>query len=183
MRSLFAFLAAALAAATPGIGAGRGETAIRQSVLSLHNNARARFGVAPLVWSEELAAAAMLHAQYMARTGIYGHDRTPGRRKRMGENIWRGPRGQFSYEVMVGAMLAESRDFRPGAYPSVSRTGNWQDVSHYTQIVWPTTTAVGCALASSATTDYFVCRYSPTGNKDGVYLSANRRARLPEGGN
>ena len=45
-------------------------------------------------------------------------------------------------------------------------------MAHYTQIVWPTTTEVGCALASSATTDYFVCRYAPTGNKDGVYLAA-----------
>jgi hypothetical protein len=47
-------------------------------------------------------------------------------------------------------------------------------VAHYTQIVWPTTTEVGCALASSATTDYFVCRYAPTGNKDGMFLAPQR---------
>ena len=86
----------------------------------------------------------------------------------MGENLWRGQRGLFSYDVMVGVMVEEARHFRPGAFPNNSATGNWSDVAHYTQIVWPTTTAVGCALASSATTDYFVCRYSPTGNKDGV---------------
>ena len=64
--------------------------------------------------------------------------------------------------------------FRPGAFPDNSATGDWHAVAHYTQIVWPTTTEVGCALASSATTDYFVCRYAPTGNKDGFYLAANR---------
>lgn len=163
--------------------ADRGEGMLRGSVLRLHNQARRDFGVAPVQWSDELAAGAMAHAQYMASTGIYGHDRTPGRRKKSGENLWRGQRGLFAYEVMVQVMVDEARLFQPGAFPANSRTGNWSDVAHYTQIVWPTTTHVGCALASSATTDYFVCRYSPTGNKDGFYLAANRGPQLAEGGN
>jgi hypothetical protein len=171
--------------------ASRGDQLLRASVLRLHNQARDQFGVAPLAWNEELAASAMQHAQYMARTGIYGHDRTPGRRKTAGENLWRGQRGLFSYDVMVQVMVDEARLFRPGAFPDNSRTGNWSDVAHYTQIVWPVTTHVGCALASSATTDYFVCRYSPTGNKDGFYLAPGRDplaalphpAKLAEGGN
>jgi len=171
--------------------ADRGEPLLRAAVLSAHNNARARFGVAPVTWNEELAAGALAHAQYMAATGIYGHDQTPGRRKKSGENLWRGQRGLFSYDIMVGVMVDEARHFRPGAFPDNSRTGNWSDVAHYTQIVWPTTTEVGCALASSATTDYFVCRYAPTGNKDGVYLAAGQPSlavlpqgtRLAEGGN
>jgi len=86
---------------------------------------------------------------------------------------------------MVQVMVDEARLFRPGAFPNNSVTGDWHAVAHYTQIVWPTTTEVGCALASSATTDYFVCRYAPTGNKDGFYLAANRRdplAPVPAGG-
>ena len=158
--------------------ANRGHDLMRNTVLSTHNQARQDFGVGPVRWNDELAAGAMVHAQYMAATGIYGHDRTPGRRKKAGENLWRGTRGVFAYEVMVGVMIDEARYFRPGAFPSNSRTGNWLDVAHYTQIVWPTTTEVGCALASSATTDYFVCRYAPTGNKDGVFL-ANGRDPLP----
>ena len=139
--------------------------------MGAHNAARHRFGVESLAWSPGLAAEALQHAQYMASTGIYGHDQTPGRRKKQGENLWRGQRGLFSYDVMVRVMVDEARHFRPGAFPNNSATGNWSDVAHFTQIVWPTTTAVGCALASSATTDYFVCRYSPTGNKDGVILT------------
>jgi hypothetical protein len=57
--------------------------------------------------------------------------------------------------------------FQRGVFPAVSRTGNWEDVGHYTQIVWPTTTRVGCAIASTSRTDYLVCRYSPAGNIDG----------------
>ena len=154
--------------------ADRGETLLHQTVLNAHNLARDRFGVPALAWSDELAAGAMAHAQYMAQTGIYGHDQTPGRRKKAGENLWRGQRGVFSYDVMIGVMIDEARNFRPGAFPDNSRTGEWHDVAHYTQIVWPTTTEVGCALSSSATTDYFVCRYAPTGNKDGFQLAERR---------
>ena len=160
--------------------ADRGEPLLQRTVLGAHNTARHQFGVAPLAWSAELAAEAQQHAQYMASTGIYGHDRTPGRRKKQGENLWRGKRGLFSYDVMVGVMVDEARYFRPGAFPNNSATGTWNDVAHYTQIVWPTTTAVGCALASSATTDYFVCRYSPTGNKDGVMLASGREPRAAQ---
>lgn len=162
--------------------ADRGDLQLRQSVLRLHNQARRAFGVAPLAWSDELAAGALQHARYMAATGIYGHDRTPGRRKKAGENLWRGQRGVFAYDVMVQVMVDEARLFRPGFFPNNSANGDWNAVAHYTQIVWPTTTEVGCALASSATTDYFVCRYAPTGNKDGFFLAANR-SHLAEGGN
>ena len=62
--------------------ADRGDPILRSSALRLHNQARQQFGVAPVAWSDVLAAEAMGHAQYMARTGIYGHDQTPGRRKR-----------------------------------------------------------------------------------------------------
>ena len=159
--------------------ADRGESILRSSALRLHNQARQQFGVAPVAWSDQLAAEAMGHAQYMARTGIYGHDQTPGRRKKMGENLWRGQRGVFSYDIMVQVMVDEARLFRPGPFPNNSVNGNWVAVAHYTQIVWPTTTEVGCALASSATTDYFVCRYAPTGNKDGVNLASGRDRPLP----
>lgn len=179
MKRVFAL---ALAVAAPAMAttlpnpnwpapADRGEHLLRSSALRLHNEARREFGAPPLAWNEGLAAEAMRHAQNMARTGIYGHDQTPGRRKKMGENLWRGQRALFSYDIMVGVMVEEARNFRPGSFPNVSRTGAWQDVAHYTQIIWPTTTEVGCALASSATTDYFVCRYAPTGNKDGFYLA------------
>jgi hypothetical protein len=159
--------------------ADRGDGLLRMTVLNAHNAARRQFGVGAVSWSDQLAAEASAHARTMAATGIYGHDQTPGRRKKMGENLWRGTRGVFAYDVMVGVMVDEARHFRPGAFPDNSRTGAWHDVAHYTQIVWPTTTEIGCALASSPTTDYFVCRYAPTGNKDGVYLASGRDQLAP----
>ena len=68
---------------------------------------------------------------------------------------------------MVGLWLAEKKDFRQGPIPSVSRTGRFEDVGHYTQIVWKDTDRVGCALAQGARDEMLVCRYRTAGNVEG----------------
>ncbi len=68
---------------------------------------------------------------------------------------------------MVADWASEKSMFRPGIFPNVSQTGRWSDVGHYTQIIWPGTTRVGCALQTSSASDYLICRYSPPGNVDG----------------
>jgi hypothetical protein len=78
-----------------------------------------------------------------------------------------GTRGRFSPEQMVGRWAAEKSRFRAGIFPNVSSTGDWYDVSHYSQLIWPTTTNVGCAMHSSRSSDYLICRFSPRGNIDG----------------
>ena len=135
-------------------------------ILAAHNGVRAQAGVAPLVWDNALGTAAAGYAQQMAMTGRFAHsDRT--QRRGMGENLWMGTRGAFSVEAMVGGWSSERRWFRPGIFPNVSRTGRWEDVGHYSQMIWPTTTRMGCALASTPRIDYLVCRYAGAGNIDG----------------
>ena len=135
-------------------------------ILAAHNAIRAREGVGQLTWDNGLGSAAATYAREMAMTGRFQHSNRVGRRG-TGENLWMGTRGAFSIEAMVGGWAWEKRWFRPGLFPNVSRTGNWADVGHYTQMVWPTTTRVGCALASSPRIDYLVCRYAGAGNVDG----------------
>lgn len=84
-----------------------------------------------------------------------------------GENLWMGTRGSYRAGTMTGAWAGERSNFRRGTFPNVSRTGDWSHVGHYTQMVWPTTTRLGCGLASSPQWDVLVCRYSPPGNRDG----------------
>ena len=55
---------------------------------------------------------------------------------------------------MVGSWIDEKRAFRPGVFPNVSRTGNWDDVAHYTQLIWKGTTRVGCAIQPAGRWDY-----------------------------
>jgi hypothetical protein len=78
-----------------------------------------------------------------------------------------GPTGYHTPEDMVSAWTDEKRLFQPGMFPAVSRTGQWSDVAHYTQVIWKGTTRVGCAIHSERGWDYLICRYSPPGNQDG----------------
>jgi hypothetical protein len=41
------------------------------------------------------------------------------------------------------------------------------DVAHYTQMIWPQTTEIGCGYAPGGGFNWLVCRYNPGGNKDG----------------
>lgn len=78
-----------------------------------------------------------------------------------------GSRGAYSAQQMVASWAAERLYFHPGVFPAVSRTGHWSAVGHYSQMIWPTTTHIGCGIASGPRFDFLVCRYSPAGNIDG----------------
>jgi hypothetical protein len=134
-------------------------------ILDIHNVERFAVGAPPLRWDPALAAAASAYAAEMARTGQMVHAPREGRGITR-ENLSEAAHGSSPDQLMRN-WLAERRNFVPGTYPNVSRTGNWLDVSHYSQIIWPTTLYVGCATARGAQWDFFVCRYSPGGNKDG----------------
>jgi hypothetical protein len=134
-----------------------------ERLLAAHNQARADKGLAPLKWNAALAAAAQPWAQTIAGDGGLRHS-DQGSRPGQGENIWMGTARFYSLEHMMARFVDEKRYFRPGVFPEVSATGKWQEVAHYTQIVWPETREVGCALVTAKERDALVCRYSPPGN-------------------
>jgi hypothetical protein len=138
-------------------------------VLAAHNAERLRVGRAPLAWDQQLGTEAATYAAQMATTGLFQHSNRKAR-PGLGENLWMGTQGAFTIESMVGAWASERRMFVPGVFPAVRRTGDWADVAHYTQMVWPKTERIGCALASNRKIDYLVCRYSPAGNIDGTFI-------------
>lgn len=132
-------------------------------LLALHNRERAQVRVQPLGWDSRLASAAAAFAAFLAQQGRIFHS-PPGGRPGQGENLWMGTRAAYSLEEMVGHWATERRLFRPGVFPDVSSSGHWSDVAHYTQIIWPGTSRVGCALGRSPASDVLVCRYAPAGN-------------------
>lgn len=142
----------------------RGDALLRQAMLAGHDAARAALGEAPLAWDDALAADAAAYARTLAATGNFRHADQPIGPGREGENLFTGTRDAYAYREMVDLWVAEQKDFVNRPTPGFSRSGRWEDVAHYTQIVWRGTTRVGCALASNATDDYLVCRYSPPGN-------------------
>lgn len=140
---------------------------IQARLLTAHNRERALVGSQPLQWDPQLQHAAAVYAEQLAATGQFQHA-TAESLQRQGENLWMGTKGMFTPESMVANWASGKQHFRPGIFPNVSRTGNWTDVGHYTQIIWPRTTHVGCALSSSRSFDFLVCRYLPAGNAVGV---------------
>jgi hypothetical protein len=138
--------------------------------LKAHNAERAEFGVAPLRWNPALAADAKGWADVLARGNTLRHS-PQSVRAGQGENLWMGTRGYYAPEQMLAAFAEEKQYFRSGTFPQVSRTGNWADVGHYTQIVWAETREVGCALSSGQHFDVLVCRYWPAGNVIGTRIA------------
>ena len=166
----FAVPASAQPSAAPGPLADR--------LLAAHNHERALVGHAPLAWDSQLAASAASYGPVLASLRRLVHsprETRPGQR----ENLAMATHGSLAPEQLLGLWTREKQLLQRGSsgpncpqqfgclrFPSVSRTGQWEDVAHYTQMVWPTTTRVGCAIYA-ADMDYLICRYSPPGNIDG----------------
>jgi hypothetical protein len=172
-----AVLLATGGAAQPVLQGAAGELAER--LLAAHNRERAAVGAPPLQWDQALADHAAAYGPVLAGLRRLAHsprETRPGER----ENLARAWHGTLSPEGLVAMWSDERQLLEPGSYlfPGTSRTGRWEDVAHYTQMVWPTTTHVGCAIIS-ADWDYLICRYSPPGNKDGkpIFVTAAASAQ------
>lgn len=169
---LGALLVATPAAAQPMPGGTPGELARR--LLDAHNRERALVGAPLLQWDPGLAAHAASYGPVLASLRRLVHsprDDRPGER----ENLAMAWHGTMTPEQLVSMWTSEKQLLEPGLFPAVSRTGQWEDVAHYTQMVWPTTTRVGCAIFA-VDWDYLICRYSPPGNIDGKPIFAAAHA-------
>ena len=162
------FLAAAVLGAVTmcSVSAGAVPVKVNKSlILAEHNKYRAKVGVPPLTWSDSLAKGAQRWADTLAALYQMRHSGTAG----VGENLaywsgsgWSGTNA--SLRAMIGLWEQEKGYFQPGVFPTVSSTGNWLSVAHYTQMVWRRTKKVGCGIGNNGRTDFLVCWYSPRGN-------------------
>jgi|HubBroStandDraft_1064217.scaffolds.fasta_scaffold271472_1 pathogenesis-related protein 1 len=140
------------------------------------NAARAMVGEMPLRWDPIAAQVALTYAdqcnyahnpnagaQYKALGGVSG----------LGENIAAGAPSQ-TVSSAVGSWLSEQASYDH----ATNQCAAGKDCGHYTQIVWSTTTGVGCAAASCTTNspfgtfanglwDFEVCDFAPPGNVNG----------------
>jgi hypothetical protein len=134
-------------------------------ILATHNAERARLGIRPLTWSAALAADAQRWARHLSTLPVLEHDSSLDIQ---GENLWRGSKNAYSPEDMVTLWIDERAAFRNGVFPDVSTSGQWEDVGHYTQVIWRQTAMVGCALTAAGGEDeVLVCRYQEGGNFEG----------------
>ena len=154
-----------LAALTPCLLGSLGpRTNFNERILAAQNQERSALSVPPLQWDDELARGAAEWADHLSRTSRFEHSPDPEGVEPLGENIWGGTPDYYPPESMVALWIAEKKHYQSGVFPSNSRTGKVEDVSHYTQLIWRRTTRVGCAISDSGREEVLVCRYSSAGN-------------------
>ena len=133
-------------------------------LLQAQNEQRSTMHVPPLAWNDALAKSARQWALELAATGRFEHSPDSPGEDPQGENLWAGTPRAFSPEAMVALWSAERRDYRAGVFPNNSRSGDVENVGHYTQMIWRSTRQVGCATAMGRDEEVLVCRYSRAGN-------------------
>jgi uncharacterized protein YkwD len=146
-----------------------------QSILASHNDERARQGQSALIWDAKLARDAQAYAQILADKDIFEHAAQPVGNGAQGENLWMGSKAAYDWRDMVGMWIDEGTNTKSGAFPNVAKSGDWSDVGHYTQIIWPETAKLGCGLSANRKDEYLVCRYFPAGNVMGKFIKVKTR--------
>ncbi|KAL9135852.1 MAG: hypothetical protein Q9175_002941 [Cornicularia normoerica] len=116
-----------------------------------------------LNWDTALASDAQNWANNLASANSGLNHSTSDQRPNEGENL---------YWVSSGGALADAAQgwVNEGSKYSGQKIGegDFGAYGHYTQCIWPTTTAVGMASAvSSSGANFIVGRYSPPGNWSG----------------
>jgi len=130
---------------------------IASAMVERHNHWRRQVGVPDIVWSSELAAHAQEWADYLNDQDCLSAGHRPD--DPYGENIaimW----GENRPQDVVDYWAGEKTDYDHASNSCADVCG------HYTQIVWGSTTKVGCGKARCGNDiwEIWVCNYDPPGN-------------------
>merc|ERR1712019_160789 len=143
---------------------------VRAIALEKHNAYRRRHGVPAMRWHSGAAAHAQKWCDYLARTGNFKHSSGSG----YGENLYYqgGSWGsQSATERASDSWYAEEKYYNYNGGGFSMRTG------HFTQMVWKSSTGLGCAESTRGRKTYVCCNYSPPGNFRGRYRENVLRPR------
>lgn len=142
--------------------------------LQAHNIVRRSHKLAPLAWSDSLAAYAQQWANHLASTSNcqMRHRPTSGRFKQeYGENLWWASPRIWSdgitevQKITIGRVVKDWADEKPFYNYRNNSCKSGEQCGHYTQLVWRETTEVGCAYQQcSDKSQLWVCNYNPPGN-------------------
>ncbi|KAI8904925.1 CAP domain-containing protein [Powellomyces hirtus] len=126
--------------------------------LAIHNRLRAVEGKKALTYTPALQASAQAWANQLAsrsRGGSMDLDHSGS-----GENLYASS-GSPKCSDAVQMWYDEKPLFPPNG--RIVTDGNFEEYGHFTQVIWGTTTKLGCAIAKSAAPvrSFVVCHYDP----------------------
>ncbi len=143
----------------------------QQEMVDIHNTWRNKVGSPAVIWSAKIAETAQAWADNLKTKGCkMTHSKGSG----YGENLyWASPikysDGQVKAQTIAPTKVVNSwgDEIKNYTYNSNScATG--KVCGHYTQVVWKTTTEIGCGMAvCSDSSQVWVCNYNPPGNYTG----------------
>jgi pathogenesis-related protein 1 len=138
------------------------------AMLTAHNQWRSKTGVPALKWSNELAGSSQKWADQLAQNGCKMKHSTG----KYGENIyWAGAAqrsdGTSSVQKKTDQDAVDAWGNEVQDYDYASNTCHGV-CGHYTQVVWKSTSEVGCAMTvCSDKGQLWVCQYTSRGNMVG----------------
>lgn len=143
----------------------------RDAMLAAHDKWRGEVGVGRLQYSMQLEAEAQAWADHL-RKGNACHMQHSNPGGRYGENlywasavIWSD--GRRELQPVTARMVVDSWGGEKADYDyAAKRCKPGKTCGHYTQVVWKSTTEVGCgrAVCADSKEQIWVCRYRPAGN-------------------
>ncbi|WP_458720794.1 CAP domain-containing protein [Candidatus Nitrosocosmicus sp. R] len=137
---------------------------LENTILNIHNQERAAVNVPALSWSSSLASNAQSWADQLLAQGKFEHSPDTS----YGENIAQLSRiNSNPNEIDLSKMVQTWVDEKNSYDGQPITNDNFMQFGHYTQMVWKSTTEVGCGMASDTGKDILVCQYTPSGNQIG----------------
>ncbi|MCL7025266.1 hypothetical protein MKW94_005660 [Papaver nudicaule] len=143
----------------------------RHQFISEHNAVRAQFHEQPLTWNSTLARYAKRFALQRVGDCEMVHSNGP-----FGENVfWGSNYESYSASTAVQSWAGETSNYNS----QINSCAVGQMCGHYTQIVWTTTTRLGCArVKCNSGGVYAICVYDPPGNFVGENPFADLSSQL-----
>ncbi|EIJ43879.1 uncharacterized protein with SCP/PR1 domains [Beggiatoa alba B18LD] len=128
-----------------------------KGIVSSHNQWRQKVNVPALRWSTTVAATAQAWANQLQTKGCPLEHSS---QHQYGENIAAGTGMSLTPEGVVALWASEVGNYDY----AMNRCATGKVCGHYTQIVWQSSTEVGCGKASCGNQEVWVCNYNPAGN-------------------
>jgi uncharacterized protein YkwD len=145
-------------------------TVFQNAILARHNYYRSKHGVPLLTLDTQLNNEAQQWANTLASTQQFKHSGVVGQ----GENLYLSATTANTLpDITTQANNAVDSWYNEIGQYNYSNPGFSSTTGHFTQVMWKSTTNLGCGIASGKYQGYngryVVCRYTPPGNYTGQF--------------